>query len=122
MESMIRYAQASRCLRRSFIQYFGQKAAPSCENCSVCLSAKYRNRTTFGGAKKAVSPKQKVDLSAISVGMEVYHRTFGTGRIVSISDHLMKIAFEHSIKNFEYPGALERAYLTTSEKEDKRRG
>ena len=70
--------------------------------------------TAAFGVKSPIPPKvekPKFDVPRVTVGMEVKHNSFGTGKVIEFRDGLITVAFEQGQKRFEFPSAFENGFL-----------
>ena len=62
-----------------------------------------------------VAPKKPepvpVDVSNIAPGVNVVHKAFGTGTVVSIQKGMIVISFSGEEKKFQFPGAFQQGFL-----------
>ena len=62
-----------------------------------------------------VAPKKPepvpVDVSDIAPGVNVVHKAFGTGTVVSIQKGMIVISFGGEEKKFQFPGAFQQGFL-----------
>ena len=66
--------------------------------------------------KPAAPPKPAFDMSAIRVGIKVYHKAFGSGTITGIDPEGTKfryvtVQFENDVKKFLIPQAFLQKFL-----------
>jgi hypothetical protein len=54
---------------------------------------------------------QKIDCSHVKVGSALTHKTFGKGKVVSISGELMTVSFGKAEKKFQFPTAIQNGFL-----------
>ena len=52
-----------------------------------------------------------VDVSDIAPGVNVVHKAFGTGTVVSIQKGMIVISFSGEEKKFQFPGAFQQGFL-----------
>ncbi len=70
--------------------------------------------TAAFGVKSPIPPKVEkpiFDVPRVTVGMEVKHDNFGTGKVIEFQNGLITIAFEQGQKRFEFPSAFENGFL-----------
>ena len=62
-----------------------------------------------------VAPKKpepvSVDVSDIAPGVNVVHKAFGIGTVVSIQKGMIVISFSGEEKKFQFPGAFQQGFL-----------
>ena len=56
----------------------------------------------------------KVDTSGVVAGSFVSHKAFGTGQVVGIDGGLIIVDFKGVKKKFQFPGAFEQGFLSTT--------
>ena len=62
-----------------------------------------------------VTPKvenARIDCSGVKVGSALMHKKFGGGKVVSMDNGIMTVAFAEGEKQFEFPQAIENGFLT----------
>jgi hypothetical protein len=64
---------------------------------------------------KETEPSVKFDLRGLGEGSEVVHRSFGAGKVISIDDKYIAVAFGIAEKRFTFPGAFENGFITFNE-------
>lgn len=55
--------------------------------------------------------KPKFDVSKITVGMPVEHKSFGIGEVIELSSDVITVIFGQGKKSFEFPNAFENGFL-----------
>jgi transcription elongation factor GreA-like protein len=57
---------------------------------------------------------KKADLSNLSIGSIVYHKTFGQGtvKVIDKVSGFITVSFEGKDRNFQFPDAFEQGFLT----------
>ena len=53
----------------------------------------------------------KIDCSHVKVGSVLTHKTFGKGKVVSISGGLMTVSFGKAEKRSQFPDAIKNGFL-----------
>jgi hypothetical protein len=84
---------------------------------STPIPAKPPLITASFGVKPVVAPapaqpaKPKVDVSGVTVGVTVTHKTFGQGVVTEMKGDLISIKFTMGEKRFQFPQAFENGFL-----------
>jgi len=56
--------------------------------------------------------RSSVDYSAVSIGSQVLHAKFGTGKVCSIENAMITVDFSGGTKKFPFPDAIENGFLS----------
>ena len=52
-----------------------------------------------------------MDVSDVGIGAIVSHKAFGTGKVVSVENQMIKVSFDGTEKKFAFPGAFTDGFL-----------
>ncbi|HBE06157.1 MAG TPA: hypothetical protein DCY85_06670 [Firmicutes bacterium] len=75
------------------------------------ITATFGTRTPIAKDNSQKEEKPKVDVSGVAVGVLVYHKKFGDGKVVELDDKYITVSFGKAEKRFLFPGSFENDYL-----------
>lgn len=110
----------AKCIQQNWEQYYPAHSAPEpCHTmpCQKNQARYYPNPVTQPTLKQekmeAVSPEEHKteSIPAVSVGMTVTHRFFGTGIVAKIDKRRITIKFPTESKMFLYPDVIQQGFL-----------